>query len=234
MADDKLPFVGNVTSYGPTIGTHSVAYGAQGMRSMCVHALDQYTLSDGSVVYLSGAFDERFRDWSPDVGFYLDGKWDDVSTSFSYLIPWQDYGLPLPDMATVIRYARSVIEHCDNGETVEIGCLGSHGRTGTFVAVLEIVASNGNLSARDAIAKVRAEHCFKCVETEMQEWYVKAIRATIRGETLPKRPRVKKTVLPKATVHQLPLPVTKANDASPVTKQSIANLVARYKDSHKD
>ena len=158
-------------------------------RSMCVHALDPYTLSNGTTIYLSGAFDQRFRDWSPDIGMYLDGGWDDVTESFSYLIPWADYGLPWVSNETLIRYAQTALNHCDAGETVEIGCLGSHGRTGTFVAILEIVASNGRLTAHDAIAKVRAEHCVKAVETEIQEWYVKAIRATIRQEPIPPKPR---------------------------------------------
>lgn len=172
--------------------------------NMCIHALDLYTLSSGHTVYLSAAYDDRYRDWNPDVGVYLDGTWDSITNSFAYLVPWKDYGMPRVSMESIIRYARTVIEHCDNSETVEIGCLGSHGRTGTFVAILEIVASNGAMSARDAIAKVRAEHCVKCVETEEQEWYINAIRSTLLGIDLPRKPRPKKVHIPK--VATLPAP----------------------------
>lgn len=158
----------------------------------CIHSLDHYELDNGRTVYLSSVIDaRRYRDWIPDIGIYFDGSWDTESESFTYLVPWEDYGLPLVDMPTFTKYVDVALWHIANGETVDIGCVGGHGRTGTFLACLDIASSGGTMGARRAIEKVRHNHCWQAIETSEQSWFVKCFRAHIRGEEMPKRPQKK-------------------------------------------
>jgi hypothetical protein len=159
-------------------------------RRMCCHSLDPFTLDNGQTVYLSAVFDARmYRDWIPDIGIYFDGSWDRESESFTYLVPWEDYGLPLVTMSVFDRYIRTALEHINNSETVDIGCMGGHGRTGTFLACLDIAASDGAMTVRKAIKKVRRDHCFSAIETREQEWFIACYRAYYRGEDMPPKPK---------------------------------------------
>ena len=58
-----------------------------------------------------------------------------------------------------------VAEQLDDGKKVHVGCIGGHGRTGTFLAAL--VSLYEDLTD-DPIAYVRKEHCAKAVESESQ------------------------------------------------------------------
>lgn len=161
-------------------------------RRACIHSLDAYELENGQTVYLSALLDSySLRDWVPDIGIYFDGGWDRESESFTYLVPWADYGLPLVKMEIFDRYIRTAFEHMNGGETVDIGCVGCHGRTGTFLACLDIASSDAAMSASDAIRKVRREHCFSAIETDEQEWFVSCYRAYLRGEDMPPKPERK-------------------------------------------
>ena len=58
------------------------------------------------------------------------------------------------------------------GEVVEVGCLGGHGRTGTALACLAVLAGH---PADDAVAWVRRTYCDRAVETDEQADYVRAL-----------------------------------------------------------
>ncbi len=64
---------------------------------------------------------------------------------------------------------RSVLDRARDGQRVEVGCSGGHGRTGTALACLAILAG---LSPSDAVSWVRAHYCPDAVETADQEAYV--------------------------------------------------------------
>lgn len=57
------------------------------------------------------------------------------------------------------------------GQHVEVGCLGGHGRTGTALACLAVLAGH---PAGDAVAWVRSGYCAKAVETPGQEAFIAA------------------------------------------------------------
>jgi hypothetical protein len=57
--------------------------------------------------------------------------------------------------------------------TVVVCCHGGHGRSGTAVAALMVVA--GGWTADAAIAHVRKAHCSRSIETEAQEEYVREL-----------------------------------------------------------
>lgn len=151
-------------------------------RGFCTHALDPYTLTDGTVIYLSGSADKKARTWEPDLAVYLAGSW--VPQCVAFHIGWIDYGLPtLPD-AEFLKVARIALQSARDGETVEVGCFGGHGRTGTMVAVLDCL-SMGRADSQLAIENVRDRHCYKAIENEKQEWFVHYIAAMLNGDPLP-------------------------------------------------
>lgn len=57
-----------------------------------------------------------------------------------------------------------VIEQLDAGKRIHVGCIGGHGRTGTFLAAL---VARMKIDP-DPIAWVRKHHCQKAVESESQ------------------------------------------------------------------
>ncbi len=216
--------------------------GGNYLRNKCCHSLDQYALHNGEIVYLSGSTSAwQMRDWQPDVGFYLDGSWDIQTESFAYLIAWQDFGLPQIPEHVFDRFIITALAHLAEGETVEIGCMGAHGRTGTFLACLDIASSGGKLAPKTAIGKVRREHCNKAIETETQEWFVRAYWARINGRVVPKKPRPKKSkfTTPITIVASTapPVPTKEAVKVeAPYDKKSFVELAAELKaeNDHKE
>jgi protein-tyrosine phosphatase len=69
----------------------------------------------------------------------------------------------------LLEALRAVLERARAGESVEIGCVGGHGRTGTALAWLAFLTGP---HAADAVAWVRAHYCPRAVETAAQERFI--------------------------------------------------------------
>ena len=108
----------------------------------------------------------RGRD--PDYGLYFDSRWH-PPWDHGY-VDWPDFGLPA-DAEAVAEALNTVLGRARSGQFVEIGCLGGHGRTGTALACLAILAG---CPALDAVAWVRSSYCSQAVETREQESFVAA------------------------------------------------------------
>jgi protein-tyrosine phosphatase len=130
------------------------------------------SLPDGTEVTAVSfdAIDPYSCDRRPDFGLYLDRRWQ-PPWSHDHL-EWPDFGVP-DDPAQVLTMLRSVLERARRGQVVEIGCLGGHGRTGTALASLAVLAGH---PASDAVAWVRAAYCPDAVETAAQEASVTGFR----------------------------------------------------------
>ena len=125
-------------------------------------------LPDGTEV-VAVSFDPNdpyTRDATPDFGLYLDRNW---SPPWAHEhVDWPDFGVPAS--ADELRHSLTqLLERSRRGERVEIGCLGSHGRTGTALACLAILTG---VAPSDAVAWVRRTHCEKSVETPEQAAFV--------------------------------------------------------------
>lgn len=92
--------------------------------------------------------------------------------------PWPDFSPP-PDGFEEFLLDK-VIPLLQAGKKVMVYCIGSHGRTGTFLASLIALLENREQTP-DPIAAARKRHCHKAVETLRQ---AEAIFA-LRGEELP-------------------------------------------------
>lgn len=106
------------------------------------------------------------RDSPPDFGVYLDETWSPPWPHEH--VDWPDFGVPA-DSAAAMATFRRVLERAGAGERVEVGCFGGHGRTGTALAWLAVLAG---VPSADAVAWVRANYCPKAVETPEQAAFV--------------------------------------------------------------
>ena len=105
------------------------------------------------------------RDVVPAFGLYLDAAWDPPWPHEH--LAWADFGVPDPDE---LRASLGVLlARAREGDLVEIGCLGGHGRTGTAMACLAVVAG---VPRDEAVDWVRANYCPNAVETAEQRAFV--------------------------------------------------------------
>lgn len=142
----------------------------------CSHALDPIQLK-GVVVYASKVRSHT-EGTTPDLGCYAYGGWNPASPAL--FIPWQDYGLPTCSYETAARSIKMAFDAAKSGDTVEVGCMGGHGRTGTILACMAVMADE-ELTGQAAVKYIQATHCTKAVETSTQEWFVRWFRAWYYG-----------------------------------------------------
>ncbi len=190
----KLPIGVKDTGTKSVYNNSTYSYGGT-TYSVCNHWQNKLTIA-GHDVLASGIMGGKGSGVWPDFGVYLDYKWADYLeielVSFGsgvkgrkehpvWLLPWRDYG------SVDMRKFRQIIDEIGRQwkkgiKTLEIGCLGAHGRTGTVIAGL-IVKYEG-LGAAEAIEQTRKRHCDKCVETYAQKCMV----YDLAGEERPKAP----------------------------------------------
>jgi hypothetical protein len=125
-------------------------------------------LPDGTTVvpvsYLDA--DPYSRDHPPDYGLYLDPRWAPPWPHDH--LHWPDFGIPAEPLAAMAALT-SLLDRARNGQCVEIGCLGGHGRTGTALACLAVLTGQ---PPGDAVGWVRAHYCAHAVETDGQAAFV--------------------------------------------------------------
>lgn len=136
----------------------------------CRHEQLKVILSNDVPVYCS-SYKIHLNDAEvADHGLYADKCWSPVHRN--EFIAWPDFGIPtdLEIALDQIWEAHDRAKYYE--EKVQIGCIGGHGRTGTILAIMAIIASDGQMTADDAIKFARTDYCHKAIETPMQEWFV--------------------------------------------------------------
>lgn len=120
---------------------------------------------DGSIVVgVTFVDDDPYaRDTPPEFGVYLDRRW---SPPWPHRhIDWPDFGVPT-DAGDLRSALVDLAARARQGERVEIGCWGGHGRTGTALACLAVLAG---VPSADAVGWVRDAYCRGAIETPEQE-----------------------------------------------------------------
>ena len=146
------------------VGEHTVY--ATGSKAVPPKTEDCYTPKDLGV-YLDVDSWSRIRRLNPVA--YAETKMripilEDEERQIIY-VRWQDFGtIGLDRLQRLVGIIHRTLKR---GQTVEVGCIGAHGRTGSLLAALLIKVEG--LSAAEAIAAVRARYCVKAVETREQE-----------------------------------------------------------------
>ena len=151
------------------------------------HYGDTYTLYDGSVtLYVSSMWNTRKEDeFVPDFGLYFDWGWHPYWRNEH--IDWPDYNIPR-HLPTAFEQILEALERAQNGENVEVGCIGAHGRTGTALAVMNVIMG---ADADTAINHVRDNHCEHAIESKIQEWMIDWVYAVLNDKPIPEKPEYK-------------------------------------------
>jgi hypothetical protein len=124
------------------------------------------TFPDGSRVRASSLAERDPDDPERAYGLYLDAHWE--PTWPAEMVAWPDFGLPdEPEVAA--RQIAAAFRRAQDGELVEVGCLGGSGRTGTVLACMAVLAG---VPPDEAVAWVRGAYRTQAVETAEQEAWV--------------------------------------------------------------
>lgn len=157
----------------------------------CQHFMQEFMLDDEHPIYASADRDAPYNEKRekadyPDLAVYLYSGWvSDYGNKFvashgleppwkpapkyepqwpmTYL-DWPDWGVPknIDDVYSAIEWTW---DHIAQGKTVETGCLGGHGRTGTFLACL--MAYRGTKPGT-AMTEVWDKYCKEAIESKSQ------------------------------------------------------------------
>lgn len=176
----------------------TTSYTSKRYSGMCDHWQNEIALEEGLTILASGWMDRPFSQeaWAksvhPDVGVYLDNAWavdryfvtPNVDLTFeedtqTVILPWDDYSTPesMRRFETTLKW---LFARLHEGLVAEVGCLASHGRTGTILSCMLVMQG---LTPEAAIRRVRESHCRKAVENHSQREWVRAFSAHIKGET---------------------------------------------------
>lgn len=109
--------------------------------------------------------ERRDKKQTPDFGLYADRIWYPSDTRNEFLF-WPDFGIPKLLRVAQLQIIDAYIRAC-KGEIVEVGCIGAHGRTGTILACMAVLAGHEN-----PVEWVREHYCPRAVETSQQADYV--------------------------------------------------------------
>ena len=97
------------------------------------------------------------------------------------MLDWKDYDGPPP---VAFDYAKWVVDRMLNhDETIQIGCMGGHGRTGTFAAYV-LMGVNTKHGPKEAIDWVHDKYCSDAIEGKDQEASIWAYHDVLNGVDL--------------------------------------------------
>jgi hypothetical protein len=133
---------------------------------VCRHKADVVEFPDGTRVLASGWFERGVDDPTPDFGLYLDPMW--TATWPAEHLDWPDFGVPRGHEAADAQIV-SAWQQAQEGKRVEVACIGGHGRTGTVLACMAVLAG---IPAEDAVSWVRARYCVRAVQEPSQQYWM--------------------------------------------------------------
>ena len=150
--------------------------------SKCRHYNKPVEFPDGTTVHASSMHDRDASDEVPDLGLYLDTGWKPMG--MAYTIHWPDFNIP-PALAAAGYTIVDTYNKAKAGCWVEVGCIGGHGRTGTVLACMAVLAG---VPSKKAVSWVRNNYCKEAVESKEQEWMVEWFDAFVNGGVSPAEP----------------------------------------------
>ena len=252
VGEKPLPQLKSGQKYAPLKeATINPSYGGYDYTyKLCSHKRTPYMLIDeGPCVYLSSNYGGHTAkkaepkegevvpdltvglasSWTPKGGILMSlgvakvlGNLDSAPKQPPFIeIDWPDQGIP-ENTDELIWTAGVVAQLVFQGLKVEFGCMGGHGRTGTFAAMLSILYSKlhgeKQMTWAEAVDRVRDTYCDKAVESFNQEWFLYELSP---DDNPPVNPRPKKYILPwKGTSPTNPVgaPPYKPKHYDPATK----------------
>jgi hypothetical protein len=133
---------------------------------VCQHTEDPVTFPDGTRVLASGWLARARGEPTPDFGLYLDPSWQPHWPAV--MLEWPDFGVPsdwdAADAAITQAFLRA-----RSGQRVEVACVGGHGRTGTVLACMAVLAG---VPPSEAVEWVRSTYCRRAVQEPAQQYWI--------------------------------------------------------------
>lgn len=151
------------------------------------HLHQPVTLPNGVIVHCTAHQNANKINQKPDFGLYADSAWVRTCKWRNEIINWPDFNLPA-NLDVALNQIEDAYKRCEAGEHVDIGCLGAHGRTGTILAIMVLLATNGDLSGPEACSWVWENYCTHAIENKNQEWYVAYAAGYFFGYDIPDEP----------------------------------------------
>jgi hypothetical protein len=145
-------------------------------RRTCPHKATEVEYPEGTKVLASASWIYR-PEIPADVVLYLDETW----SPYGEVIDWPDGGIPR-DQEAARRLIREGFAAAREGRRVEVGCIAGHGRTGTVLACMAVLAG---VRADEATEWVREHYCAKAVETGPQEAWVRSFGVSVAAQQAP-------------------------------------------------
>jgi len=133
---------------------------------VCKHRADLVEFPDGTRVLASGWFERAPDAGVPDFGLYLDPMW--TPTWPAHHLDWPDLGVP-SDLAVADEQIMDAWRRARAGNMVEVACIGGHGRTGTVLACMAVLAG---VAPTDAVPWVRNNYCQRAVQEPSQAYWM--------------------------------------------------------------
>jgi hypothetical protein len=162
--------------------------------------LNPKTVNAQLIIDCGNVVDDKPAKWVRGPGRVHIGGVDPFDTLNQYLandaippvvkLDWRDYGVP--PVGVDIYFWKRFLSMLPKGNIV-VCCQGGHGRTGTCLAALAVASGMtandaialvreqhckkaiAGMTANDAIALVREQHCKKAIETDSQLAYIKSL-----------------------------------------------------------
>lgn len=137
----------------------------------CRHYHKEFVLPNGLVMQASsmtGTLKRRHKE--PDFGLYLDSGWLSLAEWRAEFIRWPDFGTPTHAEAAVEAIIEAY-QRITEGWLVETGCIGGHGRTGTVLACMVVMA--GETDPEAAMRYVWKNYCHEAIESKAQMDFVR-------------------------------------------------------------
>ncbi len=142
---------------------------------VCQHTEDVVIFPDGTRVLASGWLERKPGAAAPDFGLYLDPQW--TPWWASVMLEWPDFGVPA-DRETADLEIRAAFARARAGERVEVACVGGHGRTGTVLAAMAILAG---VPGGEAVRWVRETYCQRAVQEPSQQYWIERFAERANG-----------------------------------------------------
>jgi hypothetical protein len=169
-------------SYGTTGGFGDTIKSASNYVPRCYESHPPLPLGDGIVIYGGSCNYPAVKDADVYIGFDYGMErqvkgwpWETQNSErVEVYFPVVDMSVPksVSDFKNLIDWT---IEQLKAGKKVHAGCIGGHGRTGTFFSALVRVM----MDEKDSTAYVRKHYCHKAVESSQQvEWLAKHFDVT--------------------------------------------------------
>ena len=145
----------------------------------CMHYRTPVVIDD-KTIYVTGSQYLTQKGYVPmDHAVFLDAPTWTAALENPYaedtvVFDWPDF--QAVDLDNFKGLLLNVAQRVVSGNTVEIGCIGAHGRTGTLLAGLLIATED--FDAINAVEEIRERYCDKAVETKVQHELLNQLEAS--------------------------------------------------------